>query len=336
MLRAMKRAAASIALLVALSGCDWLPPPPPPSIAAAAGSSGSAGSGGSGGPGGSTATASSSGTNGAGGSALVCPVCEAVEQTGVLASPAQIEVSGIVASLAHKDVFYVHNDSGDVARFFAIDSAGAALATFAVSGAQAIDWEDIARGPCPTGTCIFLGDIGDNQSKRSAYAVYRVTEPTTIADASLVAETLPFTYPDGSHNAETLLADPATGGLFVVTKTVGTSSVYAFPLPLTPGKSVVLKKAGDLSLPIMPALITGGDVHPGGRGVLIRTYSDVWLFPQAQGMSVVDALLGTPCAEPAPIESQGEAIGWLASGAGYLTTSEGVGAPIHRVKCVVP
>jgi hypothetical protein len=326
----MKRAAASIALLVALSACDWLPPPPPPSSVGAAGSSGSGGSGGSGG---STSTATSTGT---GGSALACAMCDAVEQTGSLASAAQIEVSGIVASLTHKDVFYVHNDSGDVARFFAIDSTGKSLATFAVSGAQAVDWEDIARGPCPAGTCLYLGDIGDNASSRSAYAVYRVTEPTTIGDASLAAETLPFTYPDGSHNAETLLADPATGGLYVVTKTVGTSSVYAFPLPLTPGKSVVLKKAGDLSLPVMPALITGGDVHPGGRGVLIRTYSDVWLFPQAQGMSVVDALLGTPCAEPAPNDSQGEAIGWLASGAGYMTTSEGANAPIHRVKCVVP
>jgi hypothetical protein len=86
----------------------------------------------------------------------------------------------------------------------------------------------------------------------------------------------------------------------------------------------------------MPALITGGDVHPQGRGVLIRTYSDVWLFPQAQGMSVVDALLGTPCPEPPPNDSQGEAIGWLPSGAGYMTTSEDVNAPIHRVKCAVP
>ena len=112
--------------------------------------------------------------------------------------------------------------------------------------------------------------------------------------------------------------------------------MYAFPLPLTPGKSVVLTKAGDLSLPIMPALITGGDVHPGGRGVLIRTYSDVWLFPQAPGMSVVAALLGAPCPEPAPNDSQGEAIGWLASGAGYVTTSEGLNAPMHRVKCAAP
>ena len=330
MLPAMKRAAASIAVLVLLSGCDWLAPPLPPSPSSAAGSGGStasaSGTGGSGGEGSSTGT----------GGALACLACEPVEVTGSLADPAQLEISGIVASLAHDGVFYVHNDSGDVARFFAIDVAGKALATFNVSGAAAIDWEDIARAPCPAGTCLFLGDIGDNSGNRSEYAVYSVAEPTTIVNATLPAEKLPFTYPDGSHNAETLLADPATGGLFVVTKTLSTSSVYAFPLPLTPGKSVVLTKAGDLSLPIMPALITGGDVHPAGRGVLLRTYSNVWLFPQAKGMSVVSALLGTPCPAPIPDEPQGEAIGWLASGAGYVSVGEGLSSPMHRVKCAAP
>lgn len=322
----MKQAAASIAVLVLMSGCDWLPPPPPPSATGSGGSTTAASS--TGGSGGKSSTDA--------GGALACVACEPVEQTGTLANPAELEISGVVASLAHNGVFYVHNDSGDSARFFAIDIAGKSLATFSVSGAAAIDWEDIARAPCPAGTCLFLGDIGDNKGKRGEYAVYRVTEPTTIVNATLPAEKLPFTYPDGAHNAETLLADPATGGLFVVTKTLGTSSVYAFPLPLTPGKSVVLTKAFDIALPILPALITGGDVHPTGRGVLLRTYSDVWLFPQTQGMSVAAALLGTPCPAPIPNESQGEAIGWLASGAGYVSMSEGVNAAIHRVKCAVP
>ena len=322
MLRPMKRAAVSIAVVLLLSGCDWDAPPSLWSGAVASGSGGS--------------TASSSGSGGSGGTVLACTACEPVQETGTLASLDEIELSGLVASLAHDGVFYVHNDSGDSARFFAIDLAGKALATFTVSDASAIDWEDIARAPCPAGTCLFLGDIGDNSVARSDCAVYRVTEPTTIADATVPAEKLPFTYPDGPHNAETLLADPATGGLFIVTKTLGISSVYAFPLPLTPGKSVVLTKAGDISFPILPALVTGGDVHPLGRGVLLRTYANVWLFPQAPGMPVVDALIGAPCAAPSPPDAQGEAIGWLASGAGYVTTSEGKSSPIHSVACAMP
>lgn len=333
MLRPMKRAAASMALLLATSGCDWIGPPIPPSLLITAGSGGA-----------STASSDSAaassgagGSGGAGGASRACPVCgPAIEETGALQDKDQIELSGIVASEAHDGVFYVHNDSGDSARFFAIDVTGKRLATFDVTNAAAIDWEDIARAPCAAGTCLFLGDIGDNNVDRAEYAVYRVVEPTKIADAKVAAEKLAFTYPDGAHNAETLLADPITGGLFVVTKTLGIASVYAFPLPLTPGKSVVLTWAGAVMLPIMPALITGGDVHPSGRGVLLRTYSDVWLFPQAQGMSVVDALVRDPCPAPSPDDKQGEAIGWLASGLGYVTTSEGKGSPIHRVACAAP
>ena len=323
-MRPMKCAAASIAVVLTLSGCDWNDPPSLSSSATASGS------------GGSTASTGTGGSGGSGGTVLSCTACEPVQETGKVQSSDENELSGIVASLAHDGVFYVHNDSGDSARFFAIDATGKELATFKVSGATAVDWEDIARAPCPAGTCLFFGDIGDNNAERDDYAVYRVTEPTAITDGSVTAEKLPFTYPDGHHNSETLLADPATGGLFVVTKTVGTSSVYAFPLPLTPGKSVVLTKAGDISLPIMPSLITGGDVHPFGRGVLLRTYTAVWLFPQAQGMSVADALVGEPCAAPTPDEDQGEAIGWLASGAGFVTTGEGKHEPMYRVACAAP
>ena len=158
MLRPMKRAAATIAALALLSGCDWLAPPPPPSASSTSGSGGAPATTSSGGDGGSGG--GSSGT----GSAIACLACEPVEETGKLQSAIEIEISGVVASLAHDGVYYVHNDSGDSARFFAVDVTGKALATFTVSGATAVDWEDLARGPCPTtaGTCVFLGDIGDN------------------------------------------------------------------------------------------------------------------------------------------------------------------------------
>jgi hypothetical protein len=257
-------------------------------------------------------------------------------ESGKIADPAEIEISGIVASLSHPNVYYVHNDSGDIPRFFAIDGAGKALATYAVFGASAVDWEDIARGPCPAGTCVFLGDIGDNKETRSSYAVYRVGEPTLIASATLPAETFPFTYPDGSHNAETLLVHPTTGVITVVTKTVMGSDVYEFPMPLTPGKSAILKKVGSFMVPLGIALVTGGDVHPQAKGVLIRTYTNVFYYPMKLGASVASALLGPGCTEPAAFENQGEAIGWLASGKGYITTSEGANSPVHTASCNGP
>ncbi|APR83184.1 Hypothetical protein A7982_08533 [Minicystis rosea] len=280
--------------------------------------------------GGNTGTA---GATGVGGS-MVCPACGKPEATGALSDGALKEVSGVVASLAHPGVFWVHNDSGDSARFFAVDEHGTRLATITVAGAQAIDWEDIARGPCPSGTCIYLADIGDNQEKRTSYTIYRVPEPATVADATVTAEALPFTYPDGSHNAETLLVHPTTGAVTVVTKVyIGESSIFEMPLPLTPGTTAVMKDAGGVKPPEGSVLFTGGDVHPSGKGVILRTYSELWYYPIAQNGTVASALAGAPCAMPVASEEQGEAVGFLADGKGYVTISEGAGSKVNKAVC---
>jgi hypothetical protein len=265
-------------------------------------------------------------------------VCGPVRVRGALAAREMDETSGLAASAVHAGVFYAHNDSGDVPRFFAIEPSGVLRGTFDVAPARAVDWEDIARGPCAgPGSCLYLADIGDNREQRASYAIYRVAEPAELGPGShrVEAEALPFSYPDGSHNAETLLVHPTTGVVTIVTKVaLGASSIYELPMPLTPGAEVVAKKVGELTAPVGGSVrFTGGDVHPAGTGVLLRTYTSVLYYAMAPGRSVAEALLGAPCRLPAPDELQGEAIAWLPKGDGYLTTSEGIGADVHEVDC---
>lgn len=268
---------------------------------------------------------------------MVCPVCGEPEATGTLDDAAFNELSGVVASLEHPGVFWVHNDSGAIACFYAIDITGKRLATISVSGVDGTDWEDIARGPCPAGTCLFLADFGDNGEERSSYVIYRVPEPSSIADAAVAAEALEFTYPDGSHDAEALLVHPSTGAITIVTKVfVNEAYVYEFPLPLTPGVPVVLEGAGSLPASKGGVLVTGGDVHPSGKGLLLRSYWGVRYFPIAAGEGVAAALAGESCVLPLATEPQGEAVGWLADGGGYVTLSEGVGTAVSRVLCSGP
>jgi len=300
--------------------------------------SGGAPASGAGGAGGAASTSVGAGgaasTSVGAGGAAACPMCAAPEIKGKLDDAALAEISGIAASAVHADVFFVNNDSGDSARFFAIDGTGHRLATYKVGGATAVDWEDIERGPCPQNSCVYIGDIGDNAESRVTYTVYRVPEPATVADATVTAEALPFTYPDGSHNAETLLVHPVTGKIVIVTKvSAGASSIYEFPLPLTPGSSVVLSKVGQVKANAGDARFTGGDVHPKGAGVLLRTYTNIFYYAMSKGSSIAEALAGAPCTLPAPSEPQGEAVGWLSSGSGYVTVSEGVGANVYRIAC---
>jgi hypothetical protein len=278
----------------------------------------------------------------------LCDNCQVVSTATKIGLPATSELSGIAASAVHEGVFYVHNDSGDTARFFAIDETGALKGTFKVKGATAQDWEDIAVGPCSaeheTGeSCIFLADIGDNSEQRPDYTLYRVHEPASLGGTVEVdADALPFSYPDGSHNAEALLVHPQTGRIVIVTKAnKGPSGVYSFPpsADWPPGKSVQPARVGDVSFAGGSPLATGGDVHPQGRGVLLRTYTHAWYYagplPGVGGdgtQTIEQMLTSTACAVPTAIEGQGEAIGWLRSGQGYVTVSEG--APLlHTVRC---
>lgn len=260
-----------------------------------------------------------------------CRECAAPVVLGTLGDPQIRETSGIAASAAHPGVWYVHNDSGDAARLFAVGEDGSLRATLTLDVPH-VDWEDIARGPCPAGQCLYIGDIGDNQLARDALVVYRVSEPVQLVDSVLPAERLYFKYPDGAHDAETLLIDPASGEVIVITKVdSGPSSIYA--LPLQPGERATAELVGSVEPPTGSARITGGDVHPDGTAVLLRTRSGVFYYTKQPEQSVASALAGEGCAGPKLDEAQGEAIAWTPDGEAWVSVGEGAGAAIHRVDC---
>ena len=74
------------------------------------------------------------------------------------------EISGLVESHHTPGVFFVHNDSSDAPRFFALDRAGQVLAELVLATVPTLlDAEDIALGPGPGGeSFVYLGDTGNN------------------------------------------------------------------------------------------------------------------------------------------------------------------------------
>jgi adhesin HecA-like repeat protein len=263
-----------------------------------------------------------------------------VENAGTVTAPELDEASGIAASRRNPGLWWVHNDSGDRARFFAVDASGTLRATEDVAGASAVDWEDIAVGPPPVGDIdgetLYLADIGDNTSVRTDVEVYRLPEPAVATDAqgataTVSADRLTFTYPDGAHDAETLLVDPITGDLVVVTKDwslAGHSSVYRAPAGLAAGSTTTLEKVATLDLPA-GTLVTAGDVTSDGTVVALRSYTGVSLYPRDPAQPLWTAFNATPCAGPAPVEKQGEAIGFTPEGSAYATISEGTNPVLH-------
>lgn len=237
------------------------------------------------------------------------------------------ELSGLVASRSQPGILWAHNDSGDGPRFFAMGLSGEVVQTFILEGATAVDWEDIALGPCPGGTCLFLGDIGDNSRVRKDYAIYRVLEPQANSGATVVAwERFPFEYPQGEkHNAEAIFMHPISGRLYLVTKlSTAPSEVYRFPLPFDSSRTAILERVIELTVPtITDGPVTAADVNVCGNRVLLRMTNRLVELVLPAGETEFERIFS---AEPVPVpvaeEPVGEAVAYGADGETYFTAGE--------------
>jgi hypothetical protein len=256
-------------------------------------------------------------------------------QVGTLGSAAIDEASGMGASLANSDVLWVHNDSGDSARVFAINTSGTLLATYYISGANAVDWEDMAMGPGPTTgqQYMYLGDIGDNNAIRGTIQVYRVEEPSVSSSQSPVvsalggSESFTLVYPDGSRDAETLMVDPTNGDLYVVSKRENKSRVYRADASLLIDEATITL---EYKTQLPWGWATGGDISSNGNEILIRGYNNASLWTRPPGTNLWDAFAQSPVSVPLmATEPQGEAIGFDSDAWGYLTVSENIYQPIY-------
>ena len=284
--------------------------------------------------------------------------CETAEMVGEL-PPELIEASGITRDPRADDVFWVHNDSGNPAELFAVDAAGRLIAIVPLEDAPNRDFEDIAVGPCPSGSCLYLGDIGDNLAVYSSVVIHRLPLPelpedTEASDAG-EAPTLPalrpdeswhLVYPAGPRDAESLAIDAERDELIIVTK--GREDVVElYTLPLgelrgRPGSPDTLRRVGRLPVPIGSGtgqLITAGDLSPDGSRFVVRSYTTLYEFAWP-GAADFDTL-AVPAASSllSAFEAQGEGVAWDGSGEVLLLVSEGRGGrppTISRVRCPAP
>jgi hypothetical protein len=255
--------------------------------------------------------------------------------SGRVAAQDATELSGLALSRAQPGVLWTHNDSGDRPRVFALSRAGRLLADVAISGADAIDWEDMAVGPAPGGgDALYIADIGDNDAQRAEVVVYRVPEPRLAGGgpaASAPAARLALRYPDGAHDAEALLVDRRSGALVIVTKSFGgESGVYSATKP-SAGGPTLLRLRGRLSLGVGGA-VTAGDVSADGRTIALRTYDRAFVWTRRAGETIPGALRRRPCSPDRDLfaEGQGETLALAGDGRAFTTVPEGARPAIRR------
>ncbi|WP_246486683.1 esterase-like activity of phytase family protein [Kribbella qitaiheensis] len=227
------------------------------------------------------------------------------------------ESSGLAKSQKYEDLWWTVNDSGDTARVFGINNTGKLKAVLSFK-APVKDVEAVAVDKDGT---IYIADIGDNKADRDMIEVYTIPEPDKLADATSVKfHRFDFKYPDGAHDAETLLINPQSRQLFFVTKVAkGLGGIYAAPETASREGTNELTKIAE-----GPAGVTDGTFMPDGQVVVLRSYVDVARVAWGEAPKVVGRA-GTPLA-------QGESVAVASNeGNSILVGSEGKGSAVYEM-----
>ncbi|MBT6491655.1 MAG: hypothetical protein HOK97_17935, partial [Deltaproteobacteria bacterium] len=214
--------------------------------------------------------------------AATCIDFDSPHTTGQLDRDAISESSGLTVSRTHLDTFWTHNDSGDEARFFGVSSGGDDLGTVRVTGATANDWEAMTLGACDNQTCLYIGDVGDNEATRNDISLWRVTEPVPPGKGNetfALATEIELRYPDGPMDCEAIAYDPLTSDILFIEKSWSAKArVHRLPAGAWNTTS-----DGDITLTYIDTidfdtdsltggLVTGADINPAGVSLFARTY----------------------------------------------------------------
>ena len=232
------------------------------------------------------------------GVACAMPVAAAaVDVIGRVEHEALDEVSGIVKSTSG-DFYWVHNDSGDEARLFALDADSKVLwppfmpmaATdwpgHVIDNAWNFDWEDIALAD----GILYIADVGNNGNARRDLGVYVVNEPDPLAIHRMrTLKFLPIRYPDQeSYPAKRWHFDceavfVADDRLYFITKHRRPGEIAGFEAGAKLYRLDTVHTDRENVLTLVGThdgvmLATGADLSPDGSRLAVSTYDALWIF----------------------------------------------------------
>ena len=216
-----------------------------------------------------------------------------------------VESSGLVVV---DGLVVTTNDSGDTGRVFKVDPVTGKTVGVTTWADEATDVEALA----PDGHGgVWVGDIGDNTESRDSVQIAHVAVDGPGSDVG--AEVHDLTYPDGAHDAETLMRDPATGRLYVASK--GPLGGELFEVPESGDGR--MRPLGD----VLP-LATDGSFLPDGKHFVVRNYAvaAVYAFPSLEKVDQFEL----------PDQPQGEGLAVDSDGS-LLLSSEGLHSKVLRV-----
>lgn len=266
----------------------------------------------------------------------------------LITDPELAEISGLAASRRHPGLLWVHNDSGDAPRLYAIDGEGRRHATLSVTGAGNRDWEDAAAFTLAGDHYLLIGDVGDNGGLRADFELVVVREPELPGESSTAPLwTVRGRWPDGARDCEAVAVDAAAGWIYLIAKKRVPPELWRLPLRPASGAVVTAEAVGRLAGVVQPSRadlarnpvfgryrsqITAADLAPDGRSLAVLNYRTLYLYRRGAGEDWSEAVARRPVEIELPWLPQAEALGFAPDGRTLWISSEKLPAPLLQVQ----
>ena len=233
------------------------------------------------------------------------------------------ETSGLAVGIRDPSRIWTHNDAGHEPHLYALDAAGALHATVVVDQRNR-DWENMDRGRCGPGSCLYLADTGDNLEVHTRVVLYRVPEPDGRVDGTASADRYLMRLPDGPRDVEAMYVLPDERIFFVTKGRNHPITLYRYPPPLRPDAVVTLEPVQVMSSgPAAPSrYVTGASATLDGATVVIRTYETLEFFTVTENDELHPLEDGRVNLRTLR-EPQGEAVAFLPDGRLILSSESG-------------
>lgn len=294
--------------------------------------------------------------------ALLAPLlCAAAERAdvvpqiaGVLRDARLSEVSGLAVSQRDAARLWLHNDSGNRAEVFAVDTKGALQARVLITGVKPLDWEDMSSFTLSGRPYLLIADTGDNGAVRKSGELIVIEEPALgPATAPQALQATPawrirFRYADAPHDVEAVAVDAAANRVLLLTKRTDPPQLWSLPLRPAGDAEHVAQHVGNLAVSdeaapaasfqrrLQPRRPTGLAISRDGRSAAVLTYTSVWRYTRTATNAWEQALARKPQVFPLGLLAQAEAVAVSYDGAAIYVTGERWPAPLLRIDITPP